>query len=144
VAAWLTILFLRIVDRQRSKWWVIYAALAAVGVMLNVYVALLVVAHGVTLVLTQRRHPQPLRLLVGWAIAAIVAAILATPIVRLVVGQSGQLPFGPLTASNVANTLLLEQYFTGATPTIGRGVPVPPTSAWAAAAILLACTVGRS
>jgi mannosyltransferase len=139
VAVWLTIVFVRIVDRHHPKLWAIYAIIAGVGVMINVYLALLVLAHGVALVVSRRRRRQPLRLVIGWGVAAIVAAVIAAPIVRLVVGQTGQLPFGPLNLTAVANTFLFQQYFTGATPTLGRSVPFPPTSLWAAAAILLAC-----
>ncbi len=139
VAVWLTIVLLRAIDRRHPRWWALYAVLAGVGVMLNVYLALLVLAHGVALLVSRRRQRQPLRLLVGWGVAAIAAAILASPVVALVVGQTGQLPFGPLTLSSVANTFLFQQYFTGATPTLGRSVPVPPTTVWATAAIVLAC-----
>jgi mannosyltransferase len=139
IAVWLTVLLLRAVDQQRSKWWAVYTILAALGVMVNVYLALLVLAHGVALVISRRRHPVPLRVLIGWCIAAVLAAILASPIVLLVVGQTSQLPFGPLSFTSVANTLLFQQYFTGATPTLGRSVPFPPTTVWATAAILLAC-----
>jgi mannosyltransferase len=139
VAIWLTIVLLRFVDKHRPGWWAAYVVLAACGVVLNVYLALLVLAHGVALVISRRRHPQPLRVLIGWAVAAVLAALLASPIVSLVVGQTSQLPFGPLTFTGVANTLLFEQYFTGATPTVGRSVPFPPTTVWATAAVLLAC-----
>jgi mannosyltransferase len=67
-----------------------------------------------------------------------VAAVLASPIVWLVVGETSQLPFGPLTLPSVANTLFIGQYFIGAAPTLGRSVPVPPQNLWGAAAILLA------
>jgi mannosyltransferase len=90
-------------------------------------------------VMSRRRLVRPRRLLAGWAIAAALAALLASPIAVLVVGQSRQLPFGHLTLTEVANQVLFEQYFTGATPTFGRGVPFPPTSVWAASAMLLAC-----
>jgi mannosyltransferase len=139
VAVWLTILLIRVVDKQRPRWWAAYAVLAAVGVILNVYLALLVLAHGVALVISGRRRPEPLRELIGWAVAAVLAALLASPIVSLVVGQTGQLPFGPLTFPGVTDSLLLEQYFTGATPTVGRSAPFPPTTVWATAAVLLAC-----
>jgi mannosyltransferase len=138
VAAWLTVVLVRIVDRRRGRWWVLYAVLAGVGVMLNVYIALLVVAHGVALLLSRRRVEEPVRLFVWWAISAVAAAILASPVVWIVVGETGQLPFGPLTLPSVANTLFIQQYFTGATPTLGRSVPVPPQTLWGAAAILLA------
>jgi mannosyltransferase len=139
VAVWLTIVLIRALDRQRSTWWVVYAVLAGIGVALNVYIALLVLAHGVTLVLSRRRLARPRRSLIGWVLASGSAAILASPIAALVVGQSRQLPFHRPTVTGVLNSLLFEQYFTGATPTLGRAVPFPPTSVWSAAAILLAC-----
>jgi mannosyltransferase len=139
VAVWLTIVLVRIVDRRRPRWWALYAALAAVGVILNVYIALLVVAHGVTLVLARRSYRRPRWVLLGWTVAAASAAILASPIAMLVMGQSRQLPFGRPTVTGVADMVLFEQYFTGATPTLGRYVPIPPTSVWALAAVLLAC-----
>jgi mannosyltransferase len=113
--------------------------LAAIGVMLNVYLALLVLAHGGALLASWRRTERPRWLFVAWGISACTAAGIASPIVRLVLAQSGQLPFGPLSPGGVANTLFFGQYFVGATPTIGRGVPVPPTTLWATSAILLAC-----
>jgi mannosyltransferase len=39
------------------------------------------------------------------------------------------------------NTLVFEQYFSGATPTEGRGIPIPPTSFWSIA-VILAATLG--
>jgi mannosyltransferase len=138
VAVWLTIVLVRIVHRHQHRWWAVYTVLATVGVMLNVYLALLVIAHGVALFLARRRLVEPNRLLLRWVIAGAAAAVLASPIVWLVVGETSQLPFGPLTLPSVANTLFIEQYFTGATPTLGRSVPVPPETLWGAAAILLA------
>jgi mannosyltransferase len=139
VAVWLTIILVGLVDGKHPRWWAAYASLAAVGAVLNIYLALLVVAHGVSLVLARRRRPQPPRVLVSWAISAGIAALCAAPVVLLVLRQTGQLPFGPLTFGNVANSVLFQQYFTGAAPTVQRSVPVPPTSLWATAAIVLAC-----
>ena len=138
VAVWLTILLLRAVDRRIAGWWTLYAGLATVGVLINIYLALLVLAHGVTLLLARRRLQRPRRLLVGWGASAFAAALLSFPVDRLSLGQTGQLPFGRLTLTGTLNTLLFEQYFSGATPTVGRGVPVPPTSVWAAAVIVVA------
>ena len=58
--------------------------------------------------------------------------------IRLSLTQSGQLPFGPLNPTSTLNTLLFAQYFSGATPTFGRGVPIPPTSVWSVAVVLVA------
>ena len=139
VAVWLTVILVGLIDGNHRRWWAVYAILAAVGAVLNVYLALLVVAHGVSLLLARQRRPQPFRVLLSWAISAAIAALCALPVVLLVVRQTGQLPFGPLTVGNVANSVLFQQYFTGAAPTVQRSVPFPPTSLWATAAIVLAC-----
>jgi mannosyltransferase len=138
VAVWLTIILLRAIDRRRTGMWVAYALLAGIAVTLNVYLALLVVAHGVSLLLARRRVTDFHRLLLGWIIAAGAGVVLALPVMLLVVTQTGQLPFGSLTLDDVANMLFIEQYFTGATPTVARSVPIPPTSMWATASIVLA------
>jgi mannosyltransferase len=138
VAVWLTILLLRAIDRRTAGWWAFYAGLATVGVLINIYLALLVLAHGATLLLVRKRLPRPRQLLAGWAVSAVGAALLSFPVDRLSLGQTGQLPFGRLTLTGTLNTLLFEQYFSGATPTVGRGVPIPPTSAWAAAVVVVA------
>jgi mannosyltransferase len=138
VAVWLTILLLRALERDRAGWWAFYAAIAGIGVLLNLYVALLVLAHGVSIFVARKRLEHPRRLLVGWMIASLAAAALSFPVDRLSLSQTGQLPFGPLTLTSTLNTLLFEQFFSGATPTVGRGVPVPPTSLWSVAVILVA------
>ena len=71
VAVWLTVLLLRALERNRAGWWVFYAGLAGLGVLLNLYVALLVVAHGVSIVVSRKRLGHPRRLFAGWAIAAL-------------------------------------------------------------------------
>jgi mannosyltransferase len=138
IAVWLTVVLVRAVERRTAGWWALYAVLAAAGVLLNIYVALLVVAHGVTLLLAWKRVTHHRRLYAGFAASAIVAAALSLPVDRLSLSQSGQLPFGPLTVTSTLNTLLFAQYFSGATPTFGRGVPFPPTSLWSVAVILVA------
>jgi mannosyltransferase len=138
VSVWLTILLLRALERRSAGWWVFYAGLAGIGVLLNLYVALLVVAHGVSIVVARRQLVRPRRLFLGWAAGALGAAVLSFPVDRLSLSQTGQLPFGQLTLTPTLNTLLFEQFFTGATPTVARGVPVPPTSLWSVAVILVA------
>jgi mannosyltransferase len=137
-AVWLTVILLHAIERRRVRAWVLYGVVAGLAVTLNVYLALLVLAHGTSLLLARRRLPNFGRLARGWVFAAAGGAVLALPVVRLVMTQSSQLPFGALTAGSVANTLFIEEYFTGAAPTVARSVAIPPTSLWAAAAIVLA------
>jgi mannosyltransferase len=141
VAVWLTILLVRAVERRALGWWALYAGIAGIGVLLNIYVALLVIAHGVTLLLASRRLAHPLRLLGTWSISAVVAAALSFPVDRLTLAQTGQLPFKSTQLEGTLNTLVFEQYFSGATPTVGRGIPIPPTSVWSIA-VILAATLG--
>jgi mannosyltransferase len=73
-----------------------------------------------------------------WVTSAAAAGILSLPISVLALHQTGQLPFGPLTFTGTANTLLFEQYFTGALPTVARSVSLAPTSLWGFAVIVVA------
>jgi mannosyltransferase len=139
VAVWLTIVLTWIIDDRRSRLWLLYAALAGIGVTLNVYLALLVIAHGVALLVAARRRGQLRRAVLFWAIASAVAAVMAWPIVSLVVHQGAQLPFASLTPLNLANGVFIQQFFTGATPTLDRYVVIPPAYWWSLAAVVLAC-----
>jgi mannosyltransferase len=109
----LTLVGLTAVRRSRTggatKWWVAYGALTVVAVVFNVYLALAVVAHAVALVWTaaSERHAlrtatvfrsgrmpgAPLvtgRVLVRWAAAAGIAAVVVAPFVVVVSSQAKQ------------------------------------------------------
>ncbi|MCU1597202.1 MAG: putative rane protein [Glaciihabitans sp.] len=138
VAVWLTILFVHLIDRQRRAFFALYLVLAIAGVTLNIYIALLVIAHGLVFILARRRIRNFRRMFIGWAVAAALVAVLTLPVTLLATSESAQLPFGRLTLDSTANALLIGQYFIGATPTFLRSVPVPPTSLWSLSAIVLA------
>ncbi len=113
-AAALTLVGLTAVRRTRARhhatrWWIVYGVLAAVAVLFNVYLSLAVVAHGVVLVwtgaadraarrrsaLSERTGPVSeamvdRRVLVHWAVAAVVAAVVVSPFVLLAAGQTQQ------------------------------------------------------
>jgi mannosyltransferase len=139
VAVWLTILFVHLVDRQRRGYFALYLVLGIAGVTLNIYIALLVIAHGLIFILARHRIRNFRRMFFAWAISAVVVAVLTLPVTLLATSETAQLPFGPLTLRSTANALLIGQYFIGATPTYLRSVPVPPTSLWSLSAIVLAC-----
>jgi mannosyltransferase len=138
VAVWLTILFVDLLDRQRRVFFALYFVLAIAGGTRNIYIALLVIAHGLIFILARRRIRNFRRLFIGWAISAALVAVLTLPVTLLATSETGQLPFGRLTLDSTANALLIGQYFIGATPTFLRSVPVPPTSLWSLSAIVLA------
>jgi mannosyltransferase len=136
LVAWATVALVRAVRGGGVRFWVAYTVLAASGVVLNIYVALAVVSHAVTLLLWRRVVSR--RAAVGFVISGVVAAIVALPVVLLAAGQTEQLTIGPFTIDYVGVMFGIEQYFTGATPVRDRMVPVPPTTIWAAAALALA------
>ncbi len=141
-SVWLTIVLLAAIEERtsarRTRWWMLYLIVGAAGIVINLYLVLVIIAHGITLLLSRRRLSQPRRLLARWGIASGIAAVLASPLIFLSIAQDHQLPFGPLTVVGVVNKLWLEQYFVGATPTYFRSVPIPPTYLWSYAAIVLA------
>ncbi len=105
-AVCLTLVGLTAVRRSRSgrslHWWVAYALLAVVAITFNVYLALAVVAHGVTFLWTMLadrrarsadhgvRPLAPGGSLLRWAIVSVVVLVAVTPFVAAVASQSKQ------------------------------------------------------
>ena len=118
--------------------WLGYALLAAAAVVLNLYLALLVVAHGVTLLLRGRRDLLP-----RFVAAAAAAAVLAAPVLVVAAGQSAQLGDDRPDLLRLARGVLVNQTFLGDTPTPTTGASLSPGVAdagglWQPAAVLLA------
>lgn len=107
--------------QRRSRawiWWAGYAVLAVLGSYLFLYSALVIVAHGLTMLIwqiTRRRRGATVRAGVSWVIAAAVAAVLVLPLVRMTSGQaSTQLYWmGAVLRVNrkLAKSVVVEQYF---------------------------------
>ena len=139
-AVWTTEVLVRAVARPSRTRWAGYGVLAAVGVLLNIYGALVVAAHLVTL--TVLRTPRSL--LVGWAAAAGTAAVVTAPFVLLVARQSAQLGNSETSPAALVRNVVVNQWFLGETPTpAGATTPLVPRDdllhgAWAPAAVLLA------
>ncbi|WIB63045.1 glycosyltransferase family 39 protein [Curtobacterium sp. MCBD17_040] len=134
----LTLVGLTAVRRTRHgtgrRWWVAYGVLAAVAVVFNVYLSLVVVAHAVALAWTRladlragRAAPMthrasapvpivPRHILGAWAIAAGCAAVTVVPFVAVATGQSEQVSWiagiGPGTVRQVSTTA----WFPGSVP----------------------------
>lgn len=131
LAVCLTLVGLTAVRRSRSgrslHWWVAYGALALVAVTFNVYLSLAVVAHAVTLGWTLLARRAELRratdtrsarvpgrplvdraVVVRWAVAAGIAAVVVSPVVLEIAGQSKQVGWiagiGQRTAAQVFAT----------------------------------------
>jgi mannosyltransferase len=94
--------------------WVRYAGLAVLGVVINVYLALLVVGHGIT-VLLYRRRDRPA--LLPFLAAAVATAVVTSPVLLLVHSQQGQLGNGDHSAAFLLRRAVVNQFFLGETPT---------------------------
>jgi mannosyltransferase len=91
IAAWLTYLFVEIVRRRGAPaWlWIAYGALLAGGVCVFLYLALVVVSHGIVLVVMRARKPM----LARWAVACVAALLVDVPIVVWAIQERGQIAY---------------------------------------------------
>ncbi len=147
LAVWATVVFSVALARRRALAWCGYAVIAALGVVVNVYLALLVLAHGVTvLVLFLRRRA----VWAGYLSAAVAAALLSLPLLLLTRSQQSQIGTeGDRNPLSILRKLLINENFLGETPTLNEqsflgplpAEPVAPgwfTLIWQAASVLAA------
>jgi mannosyltransferase len=111
VAVWITVLFIWLLaKRQPTVWgWATYALLAALGIYLFLYLALLIVAHAAFLAL-DRGSRWAWR---AWATAALSGIALATPVLVAAVQQRGQVAFLAYDHQLDAYIVLLAPWFGG-------------------------------
>jgi mannosyltransferase len=111
-AVWLTVLFVYATRRDSSWLWLSYAVSAAAAILLDVYLALMLLAHS-TFVLMFRRSRT---VLVKFAIASVAACGVVAPFVVEAMGQVHQIvwiaPVGRRTLEDVA----IQQYFERSPP----------------------------
>jgi mannosyltransferase len=140
VAVLLTLIVVIALERPTWRWWIGYALLGGIGIVLNLYLALLLVAHGVSVLLARAGR----RAVVGFAGSALVAVLLAAPAVLESRSQSGQLGAQSLGPVRLLRSILVNQAFLGDTATASN---TPSTSLslsggvgdlWQPAAVLLA------
>lgn len=123
-------------SRPTHRIWVTYGALTFVAVVLNVYLALMVTAHGVTLAWSGERRRNVWS---GWLLAAVIGATLAAPAALVAASQSGQLGDNVLGPATMLRSVVVNQWFLGNAP---GGADSPPLSflvdEWRAASTVLA------
>lgn len=99
--------------RHPRRWWIVYGALALVSVATFVYLALVVVAHAVTM-LWRMRYDSPTRATsLWWFAATTTAGIIALPFVYATSRQSGQLSWLHPIGSKTFEMVFRDQWFMG-------------------------------
>ncbi len=111
-AVWLTVLLVYAVRRDNNWIWLAYGCAVAASILLDIYLALMVLAHAVFLCLYHRCR----KIFLQFAIASVLAACAVAPFVLTAVGQSHQIvwiaPIGRRTIEDVA----VQQYFERSPP----------------------------
>jgi len=137
LAVWATLALHVASTRGERRWWVAYGVLMALGIGVNIYVALLLVAHGTTVALVARR------LLWRWLAVGVASVVAAGGVVVRSITQGGQLGTTDLGPFRLARNILVNQWFLGETPTPTTGTGTAFAGwpdAWKVAAVVLAGT----
>ncbi|MET0694739.1 MAG: glycosyltransferase family 39 protein [Propionibacteriaceae bacterium] len=124
--------------RQRRLCAVAYALLAGLGIAINIYLALGLVAHGISVLLARQ---VPWRRRFAWLAAGICGVLLATPVIWNALHQTGQLGGGPFGLTTWLRNVIVNQWFLGETPTLSTGAAAtggPLTALWKIGSVALA------
>lgn len=134
IAVWATIALLNASERGRAWRWAVYAVAAGIGILLNIYLALLVAAHAITVLIIHRWT----RRLAAFVAAALASALIGATAVISAAGQTGQLgTLGPRDPLQIARLIVVNQFFLGETPSDDAVSPLFDT-AWRIAGIAAA------
>jgi mannosyltransferase len=110
LAALSTVVLLAARRSGSRRAWVAYGFVAAASCLLFIYLALVIVAHGVTLALLARRAGTTRRLR-AWAVATAIAGAVMLPFAALVIAQSGQLSWIEPIGIQTVHEVVLSQWF---------------------------------
>ncbi|MBK4347186.1 glycosyltransferase family 39 protein [Lacisediminihabitans changchengi] len=95
--------------RSRLLWWTAYALLATLAIWTFLYLALVIAAHAVTVILNARRDRRSVGL---FAAAAAVAGLASIPLLRLADAQSGQVSWIlPLDADTLHGVFVAQWFY---------------------------------
>ena len=140
VATWLTVLFVSVHRKPAFYKYVIYAVGTAFAISLNIFLLLLVAAHGITALIDARFRWR--RLSIRWVVAAALGILGGLPVLITATTQSSQIGSSPVTLAALLRNAVVNQWFLGETPTIflsGGGVAQASGPAlWKPAAVGLA------
>jgi mannosyltransferase len=109
LATGLTLVFVLASRRRSTGWWVLYSALAILSTIAFLYLALLVVAHGVTILVRRGNRRGGL----SWLIAAAAAGVVLLPFALLASRQSDQVDWITPLAASTWHGVFVSQWFYG-------------------------------
>jgi mannosyltransferase len=114
LAVVLTLVLVRALRGPGRLWWVFYGVLVAISCFVFAYLALIVVAHGCTMLARYLRSRTTTRVsTVRWLLATVSAVVVLAPFALLVRGQSSQLSWiNPIDAQTV-HQVVVTQWFRG-------------------------------
>jgi mannosyltransferase len=136
IAVWLTIALLVLLRHPFSSTlrarvaWIAYAVGLAIGMYVFLYLALMIVVHAGYVWLTRENRGNRRR----WTIAAVIAAILALPIIGFGYGERGQIAFLAQRGYATSKSVLVTQWF---------GNPYLAAAAWTLIAVVVVVSVVR-
>jgi mannosyltransferase len=94
----------------RRRWWLGYAALAALSCVVFIYLALVLVAHAVTIALAARSRSTRASAK-RWMLAATAAALAVLPFLVVTTTQRGQVDWLPTLNARTVERVFVEQWF---------------------------------
>jgi mannosyltransferase len=111
-AVWLTVLLVAAVRRNRPWLWLLYGLALTATILLNLFVALMVLVHAVVLWVMPGRRSA----ITGWAVASAVAVALMTPFVLFSRTQMAQIGWVAALKWHNMVDIAQKQYFDGSVP----------------------------
>jgi mannosyltransferase len=115
LAVLLTLALVTALRSTRRRWWLVYAAVALLSCVFFIYLALVVVAQGVTVLIRSRQR------LGAWLSSAVAVGILLLPFVFVVRGEQAQVKWiGPLDSGTLKQIFVGQWFWSSAfVPIIG-------------------------
>jgi len=106
----LTIVFVHATRSSRRAWWILYGVGVLVSILLFLYLALVVLAHAVT-VLILLRHPAWRGVWKRWLLATVAAGVVLVPFGLLILGQTRQIEWIPPIGLRTFSDVFVSQWF---------------------------------
>ncbi|CAM3246227.1 mannosyltransferase [Williamsia muralis] len=107
VSTWLTIVLFVAIRRGVTSWWLLYAVLVVLSVLVNIHLLLLVPVHLIALIMLGNNRSQ----LRAWALSTVLAVVLLSPYLAFMRAKSTQLSWIDPLDERVFGNVLLTQYF---------------------------------